>query len=199
MSDTFGHMKVTVACAGKVCSITEQGACLQVVKRHLLYAVAIISVVAVAMYTQQALVIGWFTRDAAVLAMAATALPLVAAFFPLDAVSSILDGTLTAAGQAKWTAKNTTFGAVVTFTMLNVAERSMQLSLVWVWVFLKLMTLLRLPMMLHRTFLSENSPFGIAAKRKRVVAVESEGVSEGNLVPAMQAQVSPRPIDESER
>lgn len=43
--------------------------------------------------------VSFFTSDAAVQAVAATALPLVAVFLPLDAAASIMDGGLLAASQ----------------------------------------------------------------------------------------------------
>jgi MatE len=189
----------TAWCASIPCPEFAQGLrestkSVQVVKRHLVYAIAIVSVVAIVVYTQQGALVRCFTGDAAVVAVAATALPLVAAAFPLDATSSILDGTLTAAGQATWTATNTTAASLLTFTGLLVAERCMQLSLLWVWVFLKLMTLLRLPMLLHRTFYSANSPFA-GAMRSRVAAVDEHGVQSAAAMPAMRPQVSAQPVD----
>ena len=139
----------------------------QVAKRHLIYAVAIVSTVAVAVVLQQHWLLGRFTRDAVIIATASTAIPLVAAAFPLDAVSSILDGTLTAAGQAKWTAINTTVTAGFTLVALLGAERLITMSLLRVWLFLKTMTVLRLPMLIQRTFLSADSPF---SKSSRVQA-----------------------------
>ena len=49
------------------------------------------------MYKRQ---IGLFTPDSVVVATAWTVLPLVALSLPLDAISTIADGTLTAAGYA---------------------------------------------------------------------------------------------------
>ena len=167
----------------------DYGYALQVVKRHLVYAIAIVSVMAVALMTQQSLLVGCFTSDATVMAMAATTIPLVAAAFPLDATSSILDGTLTAAGQATWTAKNTTVSSGMTLALLWGAERMMTLSLLWVWVFLKLMTVLRLPLLLHRCFRSESSPFQ-GAIQPALAAVDVAGLETSKSVPSLQPQVS---------
>jgi Na+-driven multidrug efflux pump len=126
----------------------------QVVKRHLLYAVAIVSVVALLVLAFQVQLTCLFTRDAAVIAMVATTMPLLTAFFPFDAMSSILDGTLTAAGQATWTAKNATVGTLATFAILTCAEKMTQMSVLKVWMCLKMMTVFRLPLLVHRTFQS---------------------------------------------
>ena len=146
----------------------------QVAKRHLIYAVAIVSTVAVAVVLQQHWLLGRFTRDAVIIATASTAIPLVAAAFPLDAVSSILDGTLTAAGQAKWTAINTTVTAGFTLVALLGAERLITMSLLRVWLFLKTMTVLRLPMLIQRTFLSADSPFSKSSRVQAQLAPAGE-------------------------
>eukprot|EP00887_Chlorella_sp_A99_P007431 scaffold2.g7431.t1 len=46
-----------------------------------------------------------FSRDPAVVAAAATALPLIAAFLPLDAAASVMDGVLLASQKAGWMSK----------------------------------------------------------------------------------------------
>lgn len=73
---------------------------LAVLRRHLLYAVTIIAAVGAALFAVQSTVIGLFTSDAAVITAAASALPLLLLAFPIDAVSSLLDGTLIASGCA---------------------------------------------------------------------------------------------------
>lgn len=126
----------------------------QVVKRHLAYAVSIVSVCALLVLTFQVQLASLFTSDAAVIAMVATTMPLLTAFFPLDAMSSILDGTLTAAGQATWTAKNATVGSLATFAILTCADMTTQMTVLKVWMCLKMMTVFRLPLLVHRTFRS---------------------------------------------
>jgi Na+-driven multidrug efflux pump len=139
---------------------------LAVVKRHMVYSVAIVSSAAVVMLSLRVPLMGCFTGDAAVVGMAAATFPFLAAMFPLDALVSILDGTLTAAGQATWTARNSTLTSLGVLVALLSVERVMAMSLLKVWMLLKVMTVIRLPLLLHRTFQSRHTPFRIHALEK---------------------------------
>ena len=132
---------------------------LAVVKRHIVYAAGLVSAVVASLLLFQTHLFGLFTTDSAVIGMAASVFPFVAALFPFDATVSILDGTLTAAGQATWTAKSTTVTSAIVLACLLSAERFIAMDLLRVWLFLKSMTLIRLPMLLHRVLVSEASPF----------------------------------------
>lgn len=132
---------------------------LEVVKRHIVYAAGLVSAVVASLLLFQTQLFGLFTSDAAVIGMAGSVFPFVAALFPFDATVSILDGTLTAAGQATWTAKSTTLTSAVVLMSLLSAERFIAMDLLRVWCFLKAMTIIRLPMLLHRVLVSSASPF----------------------------------------
>jgi Na+-driven multidrug efflux pump len=71
---------------------------LDVVKRHVLYAVTLVSVIGGLVLLFKAQIVGLFTTDAAVVATAFSVLPLLVGVFPVDGLMSIVDGTLTAAG-----------------------------------------------------------------------------------------------------
>ena len=70
----------------------------EVVKRHLVYATVLIAIMGGLLLTFHQQILGLFTPDSTVVATAWTVLPLVAVALPLDAISTIADGTLTAAG-----------------------------------------------------------------------------------------------------
>ena len=150
---------------------------LAVVKRHIVYAISIVSAIAAICLALQTHIVGLFTADAVVIAAALTTIPLVTACFPLDAVSSLLDGTLTAAGQAKWTATNATVGSFATFLVLVWAEQVTAMSVLRVWMCLKLMTVFRLPLVIHRTFFSSASPF-VGALRGDAATVRVKALGE---------------------
>ena len=71
-----------------------------VVKRHLVYATVLVVVMGGLLLTFHQQILDLFTPDSAVVATAWTVLPLVALALPLDAISTVADGTLTAAGCA---------------------------------------------------------------------------------------------------
>jgi Na+-driven multidrug efflux pump len=69
-----------------------------VVQRHLVYAISITAIAGAVVLTFREQVVSIFTSDSSVIATALTTLPLLVFAFPLDAITAILDGTLTAAG-----------------------------------------------------------------------------------------------------
>jgi Na+-driven multidrug efflux pump len=145
-----------------------------VVKRHLLYAVALFSSAGAVVLACQHQIVSIFTADAMVVATAATTLPLLVACFPLDAVCSMFDGTLTAAGQATWTARTTTYAAIFVVAVMLCAPKLMQMSLFRTWCCAKLMTLLRMPMLVHRVYMSEYSPFADVMRRDKLLSEATE-------------------------
>jgi Na+-driven multidrug efflux pump len=153
---------------------------LEIVKRHMAYAVIIVSTATLTLMFFKLPLLRCFTGDAAVVGMAARVFPLVALSFPFDAITSVLDGTLTAAGQATWTARSTTFVSLAVLVALLSVERVMTMSLLKVWVFLKLITFSRLPILLHRVFRSTHSPFrgSLVVEQTRALTIEKNSAEE---------------------
>lgn len=131
-----------------------------VVKRHLVYATVLITVMGGLLLTFHQQIIGLFTPDSVVVATAWTVLPLVALSLPLDAISTIADGTLTAAGQATWVAQTTTAVSVLATAAMLMTANVISMDIVRVWLFLKGYTVLRIPFIVHRAFFSSKGPFG---------------------------------------
>jgi len=104
-------------------------------------------------------VVGLFTKDAAVAALACTIMPVIALFMPLDAAASITDGGLIAAGQTNALSVIQVLGTLVQYGVMAVLMKMGHDSVVYVWAVLKVMTLARLGGGLFIHFGSKRSAF----------------------------------------
>jgi hypothetical protein len=104
-------------------------------------------------------VVGLFTRDAAVSALACAIMPVIAFCMPLDAAASITDGGLIAAGQTNALSVIQVLGTLVQYAVMAVLIKMGMDSVVYVWAVLKVMTLARLGGGLYIHFGSRRSAF----------------------------------------
>lgn len=123
-------------------------------------------------------VVGLFTKDAAVAALACTIMPVIAACMPLDAAASITDGGLIAAGQTNALSVIQVLGTLVQYAVMLGLVRAGLDSVVYVWAVLKVMTLARLGGGLFIHFGSRRSAFR-ASTPKGDAAASAAGAAEG--------------------
>lgn len=114
-------------------------------------------------------VVGLFTRDAAVAALACAIMPVIALCMPLDAAASITDGGLIAAGQTNALSVIQVLGTLVQYGVMAVLIKYGMDSVVYVWAVLKVMTLARLGGGMYIHFGSRRSAFK-PSKRLRASA-----------------------------
>jgi hypothetical protein len=103
--------------------------------------------------------VGLFTKDAAVAALACAIMPVIAFFMPLDAAASITDGGLIAAGQTNALSVIQVLGTLVQYGVMAMLIKGGMDSVVYVWAVLKVMTLARLGGGLFVHFGSRRSAF----------------------------------------
>jgi hypothetical protein len=119
--------------------------------------------------------VGLFTKDAAVAALACAIMPVIAFFMPLDAAASITDGGLIAAGQTNALSVIQVLGTLVQYGVMAVLIKGGMDSVVYVWAVLKVMTLARLGGGLFVHFRSRRSAF----KPKGADPAQADGQAEG--------------------
>lgn len=130
-----------------------------VLKRHVAYAVASIVSISSLIFLLRGPVLGLFTSDVSVIREVMTTLPFLFLLFPADAICSMLDGSLTASGQAAWCAQNTIIISLCVIGLLTAVRSTGDVSLISVWACLKMLTLVRVPFLVHRALFSAASPF----------------------------------------
>ena len=101
---------------------------------------------------------GVFTRDSAVIAKCAMVIPLIAAFMPLDAAASVMDGVLLGSQQAEWMSRTMIVTAACCAVGLTVGQRA-GWGLLATWVVIKFLTVGRLIGNAWRIW-SPDSPLG---------------------------------------
>lgn len=104
-------------------------------------------------------VVGLFTKDAAVAALACAIMPVIAVCMPLDAAASITDGGLIAAGQTNALSVIQVLGTLVQYGVMAALINMGMDSVVYVWAVLKVMTLARLGGGLYIHFGSRRSAY----------------------------------------
>eukprot|EP00955_Chlamydomonas_euryale_P017780 189838-Chlamydomonas_euryale.AAC.7 len=112
----------------------------------------------VVFFGQEALA-NFFTKDAAVMAQVLLTLPMVACFMPLDAIASIMDGSLMAAKETDYLSAVQIAGAAVQYVVLIYMASNHLVSTVAVWSALKLLTVFRIGGGVLRNFLSPTSVY----------------------------------------
>lgn len=110
-----------------------------------------------AAFSQQ--VVGLFTKDAAVAALAGVILPIIAVIMPLDAAASITDGGLIAAGQTNALSVIQVLGTLVQYGVMAALLSAGMNSVVHVWAVLKVLTVARLAGGLWMHFGSRQSAY----------------------------------------
>lgn len=142
-----------------------------------------------AVFSQQ--VVGLFTKDAAVAALASAIMPVITLCMPLDAAASITDGGLIAAGQTNALSVIQVLGTLVQYAVMVVLLKLGMDSVVYVWAVLKVMTLARLGGGLYIHFGSPRSAFrpkpSVAQAAGRHAAAQPEEVPAGDQAGPMQA------------
>ena len=110
----------------------DRRAARSVLLRILQLAVGLSIIVACVMLASMHALPALFTRDAAVTAAAAGALPVVAFFLPSDAAAAVLDGGLLGASETQWVWKSTIFvSAACAAALLGVRRAGGGLPAVW--------------------------------------------------------------------
>jgi hypothetical protein len=140
-------------------------------------------------------VVGLFTRDVAVSALACAIMPVIAFCMPLDAAASITDGGLIAAGQTNALSVIQVLGTLVQYAVMAALIRMGNDSVVYVWGVLKVMTLVRLGGGLYIHFGSRRSAFkpkGASADSAAAPTPEPEspgaGTAHAPAAPVQQAE-----------
>jgi hypothetical protein len=133
-------------------------------------------------------VVGLFTKDAAVAALACAIMPVIAVCMPLDAAASITDGGLIAAGQTNALSVIQVLGTLVQYGVMAVLINMGLDSVVYVWGVLKVMTLARLGGGLYIHFGSKRSAYkpkhAAAASATATGAAAAEAAEDVSGVPA---------------
>lgn len=100
-----------------------------------------------------------FTQDTVVVDIAATVMPLLAIFMPLDAMASVMDGVLLGAQEAGWMSK-TMIATSVGCAIGLAASQSGGWGIFSIWAAIKFLTVGRLFGNAWRIFFSSKSPLG---------------------------------------
>jgi hypothetical protein len=103
--------------------------------------------------------VGLFTSDTAVAALASAIIPIIAVCMPLDAAASITDGGLIAAGQTNALSVMQVVGTLVQYALMAALLRAGMGSVVHVWAVLKVLTVARLSGGLWLHFASARSAY----------------------------------------
>ncbi|GLC52686.1 hypothetical protein PLESTB_000657200 [Pleodorina starrii] len=136
------------------------------------------ALVGVAVWAAREPLIGFFTRDPVVVENVLTALPLLCAFFPIDAAASIMDGSLLAAKQSNYMSAVQIVGCAVQYGFLLYVAATGNVSTLAVWASLKILIVLRVAAGFVRNYLSPKSgyitalqgpPAGMAAAAEATV------------------------------
>ena len=101
---------------------------------------------------------GIFSKDAAVVAAAATVMPLIAIFMPLDAAASVMDGVLLGSQEAAWMSRTMVVTSVFCAVGLTLGQR-WSFGLLATWGVIKFLTVGRLIGNAWRIW-SPDSPLG---------------------------------------
>ena len=140
-----------------------------VCRRHMQLAASLVAIAASVVIVFRHSIVSVFTSDPSVMAMAMAPLVFLLVLLPFDAISTIMDGSLTAAGQAGWCAQTTIVMSMLTLGLFSVAVNNTTMTLLLTWIIMKFTGLLRLPILVHRTFFSDQSPFKPKPKAAVVV------------------------------
>ncbi|GFR41644.1 hypothetical protein Agub_g2379, partial [Astrephomene gubernaculifera] len=103
-----------------------------------------------------------FTRDAAVVQLVMTALPMICLLFPLDAAASIFDGSLLAAKQSNYLSAVQIAGSVVQYGVMWWLVAAGNVTTFTVWAALKIVPVFRLIGGVLRTYFSPHSAYSLA-------------------------------------
>ncbi|KAG2500414.1 hypothetical protein HYH03_001984 [Edaphochlamys debaryana] len=117
----------------------------------------------VAVWALQDPLIAIFTSDPVVKAHALAALPMICVLFPLDAVASILDGSLLAAKQSNYLSVVQIAGSIIQYAMLVALAPAGMVSTYTVWAALKIMTFVRALGGAYRDYHSPRSAYLVPA------------------------------------
>lgn len=115
----------------------------------------------IVVFLSRARIAGFFTADPAVVTQVLWTLPMVAAFLPLDALASIMDGSLMASKQTNYLSYVQIAGAGVQYIALLYLASNNMVTTLSVWSCLKLLTLFRMAGGLTRNFLSSESAYAV--------------------------------------
>lgn len=137
--------------------------------------------------------VGLFTKDAAVAALACAIMPVIAVCMPLDAAASITDGGLIAAGQTNALSVIQVLGTLVQYGVMAVLINMGLDSVVYVWGVLKVMTLARLGGGLYIHFGSKSSAY----KPKAAAAAAATATGVAAPPPAAEGTASGQPAVDS--
>lgn len=142
-----------------------------------------------AAFSQQ--VVGLFTRDAAVAALACAIMPVIALCMPLDAAASITDGGLIAAGQTNTLSVIQVLGTLVQYGVMAVLIQYGMDSVVYVWAVLKVMTLARLGGGMYIHFGSRRSAFKPQRARAAPAGAAAADAAEADIPAPAPASAAP--------
>ncbi|PNH08342.1 hypothetical protein TSOC_005062 [Tetrabaena socialis] len=117
------------------------------------------------------------------------ALPLVCAFFPIDAAGAILDGSLLAAKQSNFMSAVQIGGSVVQYGALAYVAGTGNVTVLGVWVTIKLMSVTRLVGGLWRNFASDKSAYLVTPAAPAPLTAAAPG-SSSPAAPAAAAAVA---------
>lgn len=98
----------------------------------------------IVIFFSQNQIVSLFTKDSAVIHQVLGTLPMIALFFPLDAVASIMDGSLMASKQTDYLAGIQILGAMVQYLALIYLSSNSLVSTFSIWSCLKILTMVRL-------------------------------------------------------
>ncbi|KXZ50515.1 hypothetical protein GPECTOR_16g690 [Gonium pectorale] len=118
-----------------------------------------------------------FTTDPQVVQHVVSSLPLICAFFAVDALGSIMDGSLLAAKQSNYMSAVQVAGSAVQYAALSYVASSGHVSTLGIWAAIKVMSMVRTVGGSYRNFMSARSayrdPPGAAAGPSPVAAAPS--------------------------
>ena len=101
-----------------------------------------------------------FTKDMAVIDAAASVMPLIALFMPLDGAASVMDGVLLGSQQAGWMSKTMVVTSLCCGLALIYCHQSPGTNILCIWAAIKILTVGRLIGNAWRVFWSRKSPLG---------------------------------------
>ncbi|GAX82713.1 hypothetical protein CEUSTIGMA_g10139.t1 [Chlamydomonas eustigma] len=130
-----------------------------VLMRLAVLATAVGGVAGLALFLGQVPMTQLFTSDVAVVAQVLMALPMVAFFLPVDALSSIMDGGLMAAKQTDYLSYIQIAGSGIQYLALLWIGTNSLVSVFSVWSCLKVLTVFRLSGGIFRNFFSHQSGY----------------------------------------
>ena len=98
----------------------------------------------VVIFATQNQIVSLFTKDSAVIHQVLGTMPMIALFFPFDAVASIMDGSLMASKQTDYLSGIQILGAMVQYLALIYLSSNSLVSTFSIWSSLKILTVVRL-------------------------------------------------------